>query len=81
MDKRTAKEIEKNFEQFTELRDKICNVLEGREIGLVLPALTALLAEIAFDSEVSLEHILKAVVTSITMKYASEMPNEDEPIH
>jgi len=81
MDKRTAKEIEKNFEQFTELRDKICNVLEGHEIGLVLPALTALLAEIAFDSEVSLEHILKAVVTSITMKYASEMPNEDEPIH
>lgn len=81
MDKRTAKEIEKNFEQFTELRDKICNVLEGHEIGLVLPALTALLAEIAFDSEVSLEHILKAVVTSITVRYASEMPDEDEPIH
>lgn len=72
---------EKEFDDYMELRDKVLNVLEGHNIRIILPMLTALLAETAFETGVELEEALKAVVTGITMKYAIEMPNEDSPIH
>lgn len=72
---------EKKFDDYLELREKICDALEGHDMGIVLPALTGLLAEVAFDSGLELADALKAVVTSITMKYALEMPDEDSPIH
>jgi hypothetical protein len=81
MEKLTAEEIEKQFDSYMELRDKVCDVLEGHNMGVILPMLTSLLAEVAFDSGVELTDVLKAVVTSITVKYASEMPDEDSPIH
>jgi predicted glycoside hydrolase/deacetylase ChbG (UPF0249 family) len=81
MEKLTAEEIEKQFDSYMELRDKVCDVLEGHNMAVILPMLTSLLAEVAFDSGVELADVLKAVVTSITVKYASEMPDEDSPIH
>lgn len=72
---------EKEFDDYMELRDKVLNVLEGHSIRIILPMLTALLAETAFETGVELEEVLKAVVTGVTMKYAIEMPNEDSPIH
>ena len=81
MDELTREEIEKHFESYTELRDKVCDVLDGHEMSVILPMLASLLAETAFESGIDLTSILKAVVTSITVKYASEMPDEDSPIH
>ena len=72
---------EKEFDDYMELRDKVLNVLEGHNIRIILPMLTFLLAETAFETGVELEEVLKTVVTGITMKYAIEMPNEDSPIH
>jgi len=72
---------EKEFDDYMELRDKVLEVLEGHNIRIILPMLTALLAETAFETGVELEEALKAVVTGITMKYAIEMPDEDSPIH
>lgn len=71
----------KELDAYLELREKICDVLDGHDMGIVLPALAGLLAEVAFDSGLELTDALKAVVTSITMKYALEMPDEDSPIH
>jgi hypothetical protein len=81
MSELTQEEIEKHFDTYIELRDKVCDVLEGHEIKVILPMLASLLADTAFESGVDLTNILKAVVTSITVKYASEMPDEDSPIH
>ena len=81
MEKLTTEEIEKHFDTYMELRDKVCDVLEGHNIKIILPMLTSLLAEIAVETGVDLADVLKAVVTSITVKYASEMPDEDSPIH
>ena len=81
MDEITTEEIEKHFDAYMELRDKVCDVLEGHNMSVILPMLTSLLAETAFDSGIDLTNILRAVVTSITVKYASEMPDEDSPIH
>ena len=81
MEKPTEEEIEKQFDSYMELRDKVCDLLEGHNMAIILPMLTSLLAETAFNSGVDLTDILKAVVTTITVKYASEMPDEDSPIH
>lgn len=81
MDKLTKEEIDKHFENYMELRDKVCDVLEGQDMAIILPTLSSLLAEMAFDSGVDLTDILKAVVTSITVKYTNDMPDEDSPIH
>jgi|APGre2960657404_1045060.scaffolds.fasta_scaffold370883_2 predicted glycoside hydrolase/deacetylase ChbG (UPF0249 family) len=81
MEELTAEEIEKQFDSYMELRDKVLDVLEGHNIRIILPMLTALLAETAFETGVELKEVLRLVVAAITVKYASEMPNEDEPIH
>jgi len=81
VDKLTKEEIDKHFENYTELRNKVCDVLEGHDMAIILPTLSSLLAEMAFDAGVDLTDILKAVVTSITVKYTNDMPDEDSPIH
>jgi predicted glycoside hydrolase/deacetylase ChbG (UPF0249 family) len=59
-----AEEIEKQFDSYMELRDKVLDVLEGHHIRIILPMLTALIAETAFETGVELKEVLKLVATS-----------------
>lgn len=77
----TAEEIKNELNSYMELKDKVCDVLEGHNIRIILPMLSSLLAETAFETGVELKEALKLVIASITVKYASEMPDEDSPIH
>ena len=81
MEKLTTEEIEKELNSYMELKDKVCDVLEGHSIRIILPMLSSLLAETAFETGVELKEALKLVIANITVKYASEMPDEDSPIH
>lgn len=79
-EKLTARE-EREIQTYLDLKDKVCDLLEGQNIKLIIPLLTGLLAEISVANEIDLEEIIAATASTIRQCYEEELPNKNSLLH
>jgi len=68
-------------EVFDRLKDEILNLIDGEDATTILGVLTCLIGEVGVNCGADLSAVLKATCMSIVHMYASQMPDEDSPIH
>ena len=74
------REMQKQIEQYDWLMDSVGDTLNGKRIEVVIPVLTALLANAGVGSGIKMESFLQYVVTRIVDLYV-ESDHEGETGH
>lgn len=74
------REMQKQIEQYDWLMDSVGDTLNGKRIEVVIPVLTALLANAGVSSGIKMESFLQYVVTRIVDLYV-ESDHDGETVH
>lgn len=74
------KEMKKQIEQYDWLMDSVGDTLNGKRIEVVIPVLTALLANSGVMSGIKMESFIQYVVGRIVNTYV-ESDHEGETVH
>jgi len=68
-------------EAFDKVKDQICDLIDGQDASLILSVLSCLIGEVGVSCGADVASVLKATCMSIVHMYASQLPDDDEPIH
>lgn len=74
------REMQKQIEQYDWLMDSVGDTLNGKRIEVVIPVLTALLANAGVMSGIKMESFIQYVVTRIVDLYV-ESDHDGETVH
>lgn len=68
-------------EMFDKVKDQICDLIDGQDGTLILSVLSCLIGEVGVNCGAEISSVLKATCMSIVHMYATQLPDDDEPIH
>ena len=77
----TKEEHDIDAEEYDKIKDQIADLIDGKEALLILSLLSHLIGEVGVNCGVELSSVIKATSLSIVHVYASQLPDDDEPIH
>jgi F420-0:gamma-glutamyl ligase len=70
-----------DIEVYDKVKDEIENLIDGHDGALILSVLSHLIGEVGVNCGVDLSSVIKASALSIVHVYASQLPDDNEPIH